>query len=128
MLNWSISVPSQVPARFSVAAATSTSIRASWQLPPADHRNGIIGGYKLFYKKRGSLSSPTTLVINDGATLNKTVTGLDKFTEYAFQGLAFTSVGDGPTSSVNVERTKEDGKRHVIKCYKPYYTCLYRAT
>ena len=107
-----------------MAAATSTSIRASWQLPPADRRNGIIRGYKLFYKKRGSLSSPTTLVINDGATLNKTVTGLDKFTEYAFQVLAFTSVGDGPTSSVNVERTKEDGKRHVIKCYKPYYTCL----
>ena len=100
-------------------------------------------GYKLFYKKKGSagpqtrlvISSVSTLtktltglVINDGGTLNKTVTGLDKFTEYAFQVLAFTSVGDGPTSSVNVERTKEDGKRHVIKCYKPYYTCLYRAT
>ena len=111
-----------------MAAATSTSIRASWQLPPADHRNGIIGGYKLFYKKRGSLSSPTTLVINDGATLNKTVTGLDKFTEYAFQVLAFTSVGDGRRSYVKYARTKEDGKEHVINDRKASLTCAFGRT
>ena len=35
---------------------------------------------------------------------------LDKYTEYEFQVLAFTSKGDGPKSSVVVERTKEDGK------------------
>ena len=49
--------------------------------------------------------------INSGGTLTKDVTGLDKYTEYEFEVLAFTSVGDGPTSSVKVERTKEDGKR-----------------
>ena len=50
------------------------------------------------------------LPINDGAILTKDVTGLEKYTEYEFQVLAFNSVGDGPTSSVEVERTKEDGK------------------
>ena len=35
---------------------------------------------------------------------------LDKYTEYEFQVLAFTSKGDGPKSSVVVVRTKEDGK------------------
>ena len=49
--------------------------------------------------------------INNGATLFEDVTGLEKFTEYEFQVLAFTSDGDGPKSSVKVERTKEDGKR-----------------
>ena len=49
--------------------------------------------------------------INSGGTLTKDVTGLDKYTEYEFEVLAFTSVGDGPKSSVKVERTKEDGKR-----------------
>ena len=36
--------------------------------------------------------------------------GLSIYTEYEFQVLAFTSKGDGPKSSVVVERTKEDGK------------------
>ena len=48
--------------------------------------------------------------INSSATLTKEVTGLRKYTEYEFQVLAFTSVGDGPNSSVEVERTRQDGK------------------
>ena len=47
--------------------------------------------------------------INSTATLTQDVTGLDKYTEYEFQVLAFTSVGDGPNSSVEVERTMPDG-------------------
>ena len=48
--------------------------------------------------------------INSGATLSRVVTGLDKYTEYEFQVLAFTSAGDGPKSSAVVRRTKEGGK------------------
>ena len=107
-----------------MTAASSSSIRASWQLPPVNSRNGIIKGYKLFYQKKDrSADSPTILVINNETTLTKNVTGLAKYTEYEFQVLAFTSVGDGPKSSVKVERTKEDGKRHVMKSFKvPYLT------
>ena len=108
-----ILVPSQAPANLSVTAASSTSIRASWQLPPADSRNGIIMGYKLFYKKKGYVGPPTWLPIANEATLAN-VTWLAKDTEYEFQVLAFTSVGDGPKSSVKVERTKEDGKGYYI--------------
>ena len=39
----------------------------------------------------------------------KHVTGLEKYSEYEFQVLAFTSTGDGPRSAVAVERTMEDG-------------------
>ena len=95
-----------------MAAQTSTSIRASWQLPPEDSRNGIIKGFKLFYKKKGFAGSGSTDLINDGNTLTKTVTGLLKYTEYEFQVLAFTSVGDGPKRSVKTVRTNEDGKKH----------------
>ena len=49
--------------------------------------------------------------INSGSTLTKDVTGLDKFAEYAFQVLAFTSVGDGTKSSIEVATTREDGKK-----------------
>ena len=107
---YSIAVPSSPPSSFSLTASSSTSIIASWQLPPADSQNGIIRGFKLFYKKKDSAGSATTVSINSGATLTKDVAGLDKYTEYEFQVLAFTSVGDGPNGTVKVEKTMEDGK------------------
>ena len=51
------------------------------------------------------------LLIEDGTTLTKNVTGLAKYTEYDFQVLAFTSVGDGLNSTMIFKRTKEDGKK-----------------
>ena len=45
------------------------------------------------------------LQVDDGATRTENVTGLDKYTEYEFQVLAFSSGGNGPKSSVKVERT-----------------------
>ena len=97
----------------SLTVKSSTSIEASWQLPPAEDRNGVIRGFKLFYKKKGSSESITQITINSGSTLTKVVTGLDEYTEYEFEVLAFTSVGDGPNSSVVSERTMEDGKKIV---------------
>ena len=111
-----------------MSPGSSTSIRATWQSPPEYFRNGIIGGYKMIYKKKGSAGSPTILVINDGATLNKTVTGLDKFTEYAFQVWAFTSVGDGRRSYVKFARTKENGKENVINNRKTSLSCAFGRT
>ena len=94
-----------------MTADTSTSITVSWQLPPADSRNGIIAGFKLFYKKKGSFGSAATEVISDSETFKKTVTRLLKYTEYEFQVLVFTSTGDGPKSHVQLKRTKADGKQ-----------------
>ena len=109
-----ITVPLKAPNNFTVIARNSTSITASWQLPPADSRNGIIRGFKLFYKKKDSSLSPTSLIIYNGTIRTKDVVGLDEYTEYEFQVLAFTSVGDGPKSSVEVDRTNEDGKNTEI--------------
>ncbi|KAL9950689.1 hypothetical protein ACROYT_G043228 [Oculina patagonica] len=101
-------VPSKAPQNFNATATSSTSITASWQLPPADSQNGIIKGFRLFYKKKDAVGTPTKFVINGVGSLTKVVTKLEKYTLYDFQVLAFTSVGDGPNSSVLVERTKED--------------------
>ena len=49
--------------------------------------------------------------INNQATHTQEVTGLNKFTEYEFQILAFTSVGDGPKITTIFEKTKEAGKK-----------------
>ena len=102
-------MPSQGPSNFTVAATSSTSIRASWQLPPADSRHGIITGFKLFYKKKDSAGSLINLTIANATSRYEDLPGLSKYTEYELQVLAFTSVGDGLKSSVEVERTKEDG-------------------
>ena len=102
-------MPSRAPRNFSLKASNSTSIIAYWQLPPADSRNGIITGFKLFFKKQGSAGLLAALALSNGKIRFKRVTGLDKYSWYEFQVLAFTSVGDGPRSSVVVERTTEDG-------------------
>ena len=94
----------------SVTASSSTSITVLWP-PPENARHGVIKGFKLFYKRRSFLGSATAITIKSGASLRRDFTGLDKYTEYEFQVLAFTSVGDGPKSPVKVERTNEDGKR-----------------
>ena len=91
-------------------ASNSTSVTASWQLPPEIGRNGVIRGLKVMYRKISSAALLRILTINNGTIETEDVTGLDKYTQYEFQVLAFTSVGDGPRSSVVVERTKEDGE------------------
>ena len=104
-----ISVPSQPPTAFKLTATSSISIAASWQLPPAYARHATVIGFKVFYTKKVSGVSVTILTIKGESTFSKNVTGLNKYTEYEFQVLAFTSDGDGPKSSVEVERTMEDG-------------------
>ena len=63
--------------------------------------------------------SSSEITINGGLTLTKVVTGLDEYTEYEFEVLAFTAVGDGPKSSVESDRTMEDGKKmHTVSNLK----------
>ena len=106
-MHYLISVPSQAPSGFTVTASTSTSITASWQLPPKYARHGNITGFKLFYAKKDAVGSPTVFSVT---SLTRVVSGLDNYTEYEFQVLAFSSKGDGPKSLVVVNRTMEDGK------------------
>ena len=53
--------------------------------------------------------------VYSGPILTRIVSGLDEYTEYEFQVLAYMSVGDGPKSTVKSERTEEDGKKYWLK-------------
>ena len=110
-------VPTKAPRRFTVNATTSTSVVASWELPPVGSRNGIIKGFHLDFKRKDSDSSSIVL-IESPSILNMTLSSLDKFTEYEFQVSAFTSAGAGMKSSVKEVRTKEDGKGSVLRGFK----------
>ena len=59
--------------------------------------------------------------MRNGTTESDDVIGLEKYTGYEFQVLAFTSVGDGPKSNVRIKRTKEDGKKIKIAMSPPSY-------
>ena len=93
-------------------ASTSSSVTASWQLPPADSRNGIIRGFKLFINRKGS--DVQMIDVSNSSVYTKTVTGLQESTEYELQVLAYTSAGDGPQSSVQFVKAKEYGKSYLI--------------
>jgi len=110
-ISCSIAVPSGAPSGFAVTASSSTSITVSWQLPPVDDRNGKITGFKVFYKKKVSSGQHKVVPVNSGSIRTKVFSSLDKYTEYEFQVLAYTSVGDGPRSSIKYRKTKEDGMK-----------------
>ena len=65
-------------------------------------------------------------LINDKAVRTTDVSGLSKYTKYEFQVLAFTSVGDGPNSTVKSETTKEDGRILVLIISKFYLLVLHK--
>ncbi|XP_068676920.1 platelet-derived growth factor receptor alpha-like isoform X1 [Montipora foliosa] len=101
--------PSKPPSGFTVTARNSTSVTASWQLPPADSRNGIIKGFKLFINSKGSDDERNVQFIDvSNDVYKRIVTGLQESTEYELQVLAYTSAGDGTNSSVQFVKTLKD--------------------
>ena len=61
------------------------------------------------------------VLVKDGSIRKKVVSELDVYTEYQFQVLAYTSVGDGPKSSIKYEGTNEGGKKLVTTLYSIWY-------
>lgn len=91
-----------------------TQLSVSWTRP--DPANGIVTGYTLYCSVSSMQVYPEQEVPNsfsmgyDGDTLSPTVTGLLRFTSYDCNVTANTSIGEGPPSDVETERTDEDGK------------------
>ncbi|XP_044183373.1 uncharacterized protein LOC114961704 isoform X1 [Acropora millepora] len=74
-------------------ALDSISARISWGPVPTDYHNGIIKGYRVFYKRgvNGTYKNKTTVWPADTLLL----LNLDKAAEYNCTVLAFTETGDG---------------------------------
>ena len=86
----------------------------NWQLPPGISRNGLIAGFTVYYQKTGASGQANTVTVDGETVLSKTITGMEKYTEYDIQVSAFTYAGKGPKSSVVTERTSEDGKTCLV--------------
>ena len=103
-----LSAPTAPPRNFDVTAASPTSVRLSWSLPPSDKQNGIIKGFKVRYFKTSD-SSSSTIKNYIGSTLLHTMDGLDMYTDYSFKVLAYT-IKDGPYTNLVTEKTHEGRK------------------
>ena len=91
---------------------SSTEIAVRWKNVDETQRNGIILGFKIYYRAIGNFSMNRTVMVKkiDGENSTETVlTGLEKFIEYSISVLAFTSKGDGPNSTEVTATTDQDG-------------------
>lgn len=107
-------VPGAPPRNVSGEAVSPTSIRVSWEPPPAERSNGNIIYYRLQVVEAGRSDSEASIIkLND---TNFLLDELKRYTEYRIWVLAGTSVGDGPNSYPITVRTHEDGTFHFLPC------------
>ncbi|XP_065117105.1 Down syndrome cell adhesion molecule a isoform X1 [Paramisgurnus dabryanus] len=101
-------VPSRAPEKVVATASSPESISLSWQTPAREALNGVLQGFRIIYwanlpdGELGEIKNVTT---------RKTpleLEGLEKYTNYSIQVLAFTRAGDGVRSDQIYIRTKED--------------------
>ena len=109
-----------------VRSINSTSLLVTWGSMRSSEENGIVLGFRVLYKK-ASLS-PTARkrrAVSDEATVlifNRNVTaaelhGLEEFTTYCVQVLAFTRKGDGEPNECLYSKTADIGKVNAIFDY-----------
>ncbi|RMB95255.1 hypothetical protein DUI87_28242 [Hirundo rustica rustica] len=103
------SVPSSGPSNVSAVAASSSSLTVRWgDIPEADC-NGLILGYKVLYKEKGSEARARFWLAEGNASRSAQLTGLAKYTLHEIRVLAFTRMGDGvPSRPPVLERTLDD--------------------
>ncbi|XP_071994896.1 cell adhesion molecule DSCAM isoform X3 [Engystomops pustulosus] len=101
-------VPSRPPENVQAAATSPETITISWSTPSKEALNGILQGFRVIFwanlldGELGEIKNVTTtqpLLELDG---------LEKYTNYSIQVLAFTRAGDGVRSEQIFVRTKED--------------------
>ncbi|XP_041090779.1 Down syndrome cell adhesion molecule-like protein 1 homolog [Polyodon spathula] len=101
-------VPSQPPENVRVMSITSDVAVLSWSEPPRITLNGVLKGYRVVFwslfpdGEWGEMQNITTT--RERVELK----GLEKFTNYSVQVLAYTQAGDGVRSSMLYIQTKED--------------------
>ena len=88
--------PTGPPANVTAFNKSAVAVMVFWERIPRPHRNGIVEGYKVCYKRADSVNSVMycTAVHAQGIELG----GLKPFTPYWVTVLGYTRKGEGPTS------------------------------
>uniref|UniRef100_A0AAY4ANP8 Cell adhesion molecule DSCAM n=1 Tax=Denticeps clupeoides TaxID=299321 RepID=A0AAY4ANP8_9TELE len=101
-------VPSHPPENVQANATSPETIFLSWQTPANETLNGVLQGFRVIYW--ANLPDGELGEIRNVTTMQPflKLTGLEKYTNYSIQVLAFTRAGDGVRSKQIFTRTKED--------------------
>uniref|UniRef100_A0A8D3D3Y5 Down syndrome cell adhesion molecule like 1 n=1 Tax=Scophthalmus maximus TaxID=52904 RepID=A0A8D3D3Y5_SCOMX len=101
-------VPSQPPQNVRAISVTSDEAVITWAEPPRMTLHGVLKGYRVVFwavfpdGEWGEMQNITTT--REQVELR----GLEKFTNYSIQVLAYTQAGDGVRSNVLYIQTRED--------------------
>ncbi|XP_048577863.1 uncharacterized protein LOC5514077 isoform X2 [Nematostella vectensis] len=101
-------VPDLPPSNLTAYNTSSTTIKVNWGSVPQGAQNGVILGYKVFYRHIDKLSEYYNISVVSAPEMSLTVLGLKKYGLYEVKALAFTIKGDGNLSSPVTCRTEED--------------------
>ncbi|KAG5318479.1 DSCL protein, partial [Acromyrmex heyeri] len=101
-------VPSSPPQDVRCTALSSTSLQVSWESPPDSSLNGILKGYKVMWENMDALTESVKPEMKITTALTVGLHGLEKYTNYSIQVLAYTRTGDGIASSPLYCVTEED--------------------
>ncbi|XP_012280177.1 Down syndrome cell adhesion molecule-like protein Dscam2 [Orussus abietinus] len=101
-------VPTSPPQDVQCTALSSQILQVSWSPPPDSSLNGVLRGYKVVWESTDQLTETTKSEAKNTTALTVTINGLEKYTNYSVQILAFTTAGDGVPSYPLYCMTKED--------------------
>lgn len=100
-------VPSAPPQSVTCIALTAQNVQVSWKAPPKENTHGIIQGYKLLYEPASVDTDYGNRETKITSALSTVLHGLQPYTNYSVQVLAFTRAGEGVASSVVSCTTEE---------------------
>uniref|UniRef100_H2UKE4 DS cell adhesion molecule like 1 n=1 Tax=Takifugu rubripes TaxID=31033 RepID=H2UKE4_TAKRU len=103
-------VPSEPPQNVRAISVTSDEAVITWSEPPRLTLHGVLKGYRVVDAYWFSLSGSEWGEMQNITTTREQVElrGLEKFTNYSVQVLAYTQAGDGVRSNVLYIQTRED--------------------
>ena len=113
-------MPEIQPLLFKPDPVTSTSIIVLWELPIINNIpclwNGPIIQYRITYRQTESMVANNITINSTSVSLNYTISGLEKFTEYVMTVSIGTEIGFSQLSSISQPiRTLPDGMcTHVV--------------
>ncbi|KAB7494490.1 Down syndrome cell adhesion molecule-like protein Dscam2, partial [Armadillidium nasatum] len=100
--------PQKPPQDVTCTTLTSQTIRVSWNSPPLSSVQGVIKGYKVMYGPSDQWFDEEAKDTKITGSTETHLHGLQKYTNYSLQVLAFTSGGEGVRSSVIHCQTDQD--------------------
>uniref|UniRef100_A0A4W2DYC3 Uncharacterized protein n=1 Tax=Bos indicus x Bos taurus TaxID=30522 RepID=A0A4W2DYC3_BOBOX len=94
-------VPGEPPRSVSVTPRTTSSVLIQWQPPRDESLNGLLQGYRIYYRELEYEAAPATesKTLKTPSALRAELTDLKKYRRYEVVLTAYNVIGEGPASA-----------------------------